>query len=211
MCSNKLLSKIIIYLDEGNIIYDKYQAEKLCLLIRLLNTWNAALNLTSIRDPDRMVTCHIMDCAVVVPYLEGNEIADVGTGAGFPGLVLAILCPYRRYTLIDSVAKKTSFVQTAVSELDLDNVTVCTARSEDLNGRLICDAVVSRAVAPLAKLITYTWNLLRPHGKLFAMKADITSEELANLPAMVAVTELIQLKVPGLNAIRHLVKLERTV
>lgn len=211
MQSNELSDKITKYLNECSITHNICQAEKLCLLIRLLEKWNAALNLTSVREPDRMVTSHIMDCAVVVPHMEGTEIADVGTGAGFPGLVLAVLCPDRHFSLIDAVSKKTSFVRTAVSELELDNVTVCTARSEDLKGRLVCDAVVSRAVAPLGRLISYTWPLLKPHGRLMAMKASITAGELGNLPSTAALISLIPLKVPGLNAIRHLVKLERTV
>ncbi|HAH70937.1 MAG TPA: 16S rRNA (guanine(527)-N(7))-methyltransferase RsmG [Succinivibrionaceae bacterium] len=181
------------------------KVEHMTTLISLLYQWNKALNLTAVRNPEDMVVLHIIDSISVEPCIYGNNIADVGTGPGFPGLVLAILHPEIKFTLIDSVSKKISFVKNAVAVLKLGNVTPVNGRCEELQPEELFDCIVSRAFAPLDKIVNWCRDLLTSEGKFVAMKANLSDEELGNVPKDVVIDRIEKLNVPGLNATRQAV------
>jgi len=161
--------------------------------------WNQRVNLTAIRDPDEMITGHLLDSLSVRPLLQGNDILDVGTGAGFPGLPLAIVEPQREFHLIDSNNKKIMFVQHIAGLLGLDNVTAAKARSEDYAPGYRFDTVIARALAALPKLVEIAGHHVREDGVFVALKGRYPAEELEEVPEPwdYKVTEL---NVPGLKA-----------
>lgn len=192
-----------------SISYTQEQIELLAKLIVLLCKWNKSLNLTSIKDPDHMVVLHILDSAVLSPLLIGKNIADVGTGAGFPGLVLAILNPDKKFTLIDSISKKLSFVKTACVELQLKNVNLINDRCENIQVETPFDCIVSRAFAPLGKMVSWCINLLDKDGTFLAMKANLEDEEIKDIPSFVTIQKIKELHVPTLNAKRQVVYIKK--
>jgi 16S rRNA (guanine527-N7)-methyltransferase len=176
--------------------------------LELLLRWNAAYNLTAVRDPHAMVTRHLLDSLAVAPYVRGATLADIGSGAGLPGLVLAIAAPQRRVTLIDTNGKKCRFQREAVRVLELDNVEVLHARVEDLEGTYDC--IVARAFATLADMLALGGHLLAPDGRWLAMKGRRPDDELDRLPPGFRLESEHALKVPGLDAERHLLVLARS-
>ncbi len=189
---------------------DSAQLEKLATLLILLKSWNKAVNLTAITDEKDMAVLHVMDSAVAVPLLGAAQvIADVGTGAGFPGLVLATLCPDKHFTLIDSVGKKLSFVRTAAVQLGLANVTIVHSRVENFQPDPLFEVVVSRAFAPLDRMCAWCLPLIVPQGHLIALKAHLQDEELHVLPPTVKIDKIETLQVPALDAMRQAVVLSR--
>ncbi|MGH8283761.1 MAG: 16S rRNA (guanine(527)-N(7))-methyltransferase RsmG [Gammaproteobacteria bacterium] len=186
-------------------------AAKLLTFIELLVKWNAAYNLTAVRAPAEMVNKHLLDSLAVAPFLRGESILDVGTGAGLPGIPLAIAFPNRNFTLLDSHGKKTRFVTHAVTTLGLKNVEVVQARAEDYHPAEGFATVISRAFASLADFLKLTAHLCAPGGRWLAMKGERPDDELQPLPAgfrMIAVTPV---HVPGLDVQRCVVKIERQV
>ena len=181
---------------------------KLLAYLALLDKWNRVYNLTAVREPERMVSHHLLDSLAVVPFFEGASVLDVGSGGGLPGIPLAIARPELRVTLIDSVAKKTAFLLQAKAELGLNNLNVITGRVEDFRPDAGFDAIVSRAFSDLREFVTLTRHLLEPGGRWFAMKGLIPYEEIALLPDWVKVSANHALVVPGLDASRHLIVLE---
>jgi 16S rRNA (guanine527-N7)-methyltransferase len=175
--------------------------------VDLLERWNGAYNLTAVRDPLEMVTRHLLDSLAIVPYVHGATLADLGSGAGLPGVPLAIVAPERRVTVVDSNGKKTRFLRAAVRALKLANVDVVEARVETLEGRYDC--VTARAFASLRDMLGWGGRLLAEHGQWLAMKGRIDAAELADLPAGFGVDAIHTLNVPGLDAERHLVVLTR--
>lgn len=175
----------------------------------LLQTWNRAYNLTRITGLDDMAVRHLLDSVTVRPYLAGSAILDAGTGAGLPGIPLALLEPARRLTLMDSVGKKMRFLHQAVSTLGLDNVTLVQSRLEDYPADAGFDTVVCRAFASLADFARSCGRLVAPGGRLVAMKGRRPDEEIAALPAPWRATAVDRVHVPGLDAQRHIVVLER--
>ena len=179
-------------------------------LLAELEKWNRRVNLTAIREPRDMVSAHLLDSLVVRPLLEGNEVLDVGTGPGFPGLPLAIAEPTRRFTLLDSNNKKIMFVQHAAGMLGLNNVVAVKARSEDYAPGQRFDTVIARALAALPRLVEIAGHHVREGGVFVALKGRYPAEELEQLsdtPWGHAVTEL---KVPGRDTgSRHAVLLRR--
>lgn len=173
----------------------------------LLEKWNAAYNLTAVRGRHAMETEHVLDSLAVVPHLavHNGTVVDVGTGAGLPGLVLAIAVPENRYVLVDSNGKKTRFLTQAAHELGLRNVTVFNGRIEDWQPSARVDVVTSRAFAALADMVQGCRALLDGGARVLAMKGVRPDDELAALPADVVVREVIALRVPGLDKERHLV------
>jgi 16S rRNA (guanine527-N7)-methyltransferase len=171
----------------------------------LLERWNAAYNLTAIRDPAEMVTRHLLDSLAILPYVQGATLADLGTGPGLPGIPLAIAAPGREILLVDSNGKKVRFLREAIRALKLEGVRAVQSRVEDVEGRFDC--VTARAFASLADMLTWGGHLLAPHGIWLAMKGKSPDDELPGVPAGFAVRGMHALSVPGLEAERHLVVL----
>ena len=204
---SEILANIKNLMKKTEIECSEEQYDKLATLVELLAKWNNVLNLTAIREIDKMVVLHILDSAVVSPLIsdKGKNIADVGTGAGFPGLVLAILNPQKHFTLIDSVAKKLSFVRTVMVSLGLKNVTIINDRCENIKVEQKFDCILSRAFAPLCKIIEWCENIIDDNGLFVAMKANLEEGELNELPENAEILENIPLSVPGLDAKRQAV------
>jgi 16S rRNA (guanine527-N7)-methyltransferase len=177
--------------------------------VELLERWNQAYNLTAIRDPGEMLTKHVLDSLAVLPFVTVGPVADVGTGAGLPGIPLAIARPDLRFMLLDSNGKKTRFVTQAMAELKLGNVQVVQARSEAHRSTAAFALVVSRAFASLADFAKLAGGLAAPGGRLLAMKGTDPMEEIAALPAGFKLVAVHPLKVPGLDAERCLVEIEK--
>lgn len=193
--------------DHGHAI-DKIARNKLGAFLRLLAKWNRTYNLTAIREPEQMVTHHVLDALSVLPHLParaGLRVLDVGSGPGVPGIPLALARPDAQFVLIDSSQKKTAFLQQAVIELGLANVEVVHERSEDYTPPAPFDVVISRAFADLAGFAASAGRHLAPNGRLYAMKGEHPADEIARLPASYRVVATPALKVPGLDAARHLV------
>ncbi len=178
---------------------------RLLAYLGLLVKWNAAYNLTAIRDPEQMVVKHLLDSLSVLPHVDGDSLIDVGTGAGLPGLVLAIVKPDLAVTLLDSNGKKVRFLRQAIAELGVTNAEAVQARVEEF-GRGF-DRVSSRAFATLADMVAGSRQLLAPGGEFLAMKGQRPDAEIAALPADVVLRGVIPLSVPGLDEERHLVRL----
>jgi 16S rRNA (guanine527-N7)-methyltransferase len=178
--------------------------------LALLSKWNAVYNLTAVRDPAQMVTQHVLDSlAAVAAFDRVKNVLDVGAGGGLPGMVLAIARPEMQVAMIDTVHKKTAFLTQVKAELSLANVTVHTARVEQLQVAQLFQAITSRAFAELADFINWSGHLLAPGGRFIAMKGINPEQELSRLPAGWAVQEVRALTVPGLQAQRHLIFIER--
>lgn len=173
--------------------------------LALLVRWNRTYNLTAVRDPREMVTRHLLDSLALAPHLDGvADLADLGTGAGLPGIPLAIARPALRVALVESNGKKARFLRHAVRTLALDNATVHESRAEALDRPAHFDAITARALATLADIIGFGGHLLRPGGRLLALKGSRPDEEIATLPDGWHAGDLIPLRVPGLDADRHL-------
>ena len=182
---------------------------RLLAYVGLLARWNQAYNLTAIRDPQEMLTKHVLDSLAVLPFVAPTPCLDVGTGAGLPGIPLAIARPDIRFTLLDSNGKKTRFVTQAVAELKLGNVDVVQARTEAWAAPAPFPQVLSRAFASLQDFAKLAGGLAAPGGRLLAMKGARPDEEIAALPAGFRLLAVHPLKVPGLDAERCLVELEK--
>ncbi|KJV05225.1 16S rRNA (guanine(527)-N(7))-methyltransferase RsmG [Methylocucumis oryzae] len=179
--------------------------ERLIDFIKLIAKWNKTYNLTAVRELDAMISLHLLDSLAIMPHLHGKTILDVGTGAGLPGIPLAICCPERQFCLLDSNAKKTRFVQQAVLELKLNNVTVIQQRVEQYHSASGFDTIVTRAFAELSEIIKLTQHLLAPKGIMLAMKSQHLDQE--NLDTLAQAT-VIPLTIPGLDAERNVVRLQ---
>jgi 16S rRNA (guanine527-N7)-methyltransferase len=188
------------------------QQGKLIDYLALLHKWNGVYNLTSVRDPMQMVTQHLLDSLAAVPAFGGAaSVLDVGAGGGLPGIVLAIARPDIKVALIDTVHKKTAFLTQVKAELELANVTVHTARVEQLQVPHKFDVITSRAFADLSDFVNWSGHLLAEGGKFIALKGVAPAEEQQRLPAEWRVTELRPIQVPKLGAERHLVFIQRSV
>jgi 16S rRNA (guanine527-N7)-methyltransferase len=185
-------------------------ATGLLQLITELGLWNQRYNLTAIRQRAAMISHHLLDSLSVHPDLQGERVADVGTGAGFPGLPLALCNPARRFTLIDSTAKKIRFVAHAVEVLALANVQAVHARAEQLSLPAF-DTVVARALAPLPELLGYVQPLCGAHTRVLAMKGRWPQAELAALPRGWRMSGARELHVPHIDAARCVIILQRDI
>lgn len=185
------------------------EAARLLGLVDELARWNSMYNLTGIKTQPQMITHHLLDSLAVSADLAGERIADVGTGAGFPGLPLAVANPQRHFTLIDSTAKKIRFVSHAVNLLQLTNVTALHARAESMRPEVAFDTVVARALAPLPRLLATVAPLCGPASRVLAMKGKWPAAKLAALPPDWRVIASRELAVPGLDAARCVITLGR--
>ena len=192
------------------IALDVAQSEALQRLLNELNDWNQRINLTAIRDPQQQLTKHLLDSLSIQPHLRGRYIADVGTGAGFPGLPLAVINPEKEFLLIDSINKKLRFVEHAAQAMQLQNVAVLHTRAQDYRPARLFDSVVSRAMGSIENFVQWCGHLCAPQGRLLAMKGRYPDEELAAVPKGWRVVAVHELKISGLDEQRHLVELCRS-
>lgn len=186
------------------------QQEKLLSYVDLILKWNRVYNLTSVRNPSQVVTRHILDSLAVYPFIHGPRILDVGSGAGLPGIPLAVANPDWQVVMLDSNAKKTRFIQQAVADLGLANAEAANARLEEFQADLLFDTVISRAFSSVENIASQAGPLCKPDGRMLAMKGVYPLAELEAVPAGFVVREVPRLHVPSLDGERHLVWLERT-
>ncbi|WP_417762878.1 16S rRNA (guanine(527)-N(7))-methyltransferase RsmG [Shewanella sp.] len=199
-----LAAQLQSYLAEANITATVEQQQQLIAFVGLLQKWNKAYNLTSVREPEQMLIRHIMDSLVVSPYLVGDRFIDVGTGPGLPGIPLAILNPDKHFVLLDSLGKRIRFQKQVQIELKLANITPVESRVEAYQPEQGFDGVLSRAFASIADMLQWCHHLPAASGKFYALKGQLDSAELANMPQHYAVEQQITLHVPHLDEQRHL-------
>ena len=200
-----MLNKLSRLLDEAGILLTDHQKNQLVAYVGLLDKWNKAYNLTSVRDPNEMLVRHILDSIVVAPYLQGSRFIDVGTGPGLPGIPLAIVRPEAHFTLLDSLGKRVRFLRQVQHELKLDNVTPVQSRVEAFPAEPPFDGVISRAFASLNDMVSWGQHLPAANGHFYALKGLAQKDEMENLPEGYAIAEVIELHVPQLEGERHLV------
>lgn len=203
-----MLKTLEALLAQADMALTTAQKDKLLGYVALLYKWNKAYNLTSVRPPEQMLVRHIMDSIVVNSHLRGERFIDVGTGPGLPGIPLAIVRPEAHFTLLDSLGKRIRFLRQVQHELELDNVTAVQSRVESFAPSAGFDGVISRAFASLGDMLN--WCAALPHkeeGRFYALKGQLSEEELNALPAGFRVESVIGLRVPGLEGERHIVVL----
>jgi len=198
-------------LEQGAAQFDLHlepaQAGAMIALMDALEAGNRQFNLTAIRDRAGMLRKHLLDSLSAQPYLRGTRIADVGTGAGFPGLPLAIVNPQRHFALIEATAKKARFVEHTAAQIGLANVSVVNERAERYRPPERFDTVIARALASLADFVAYAGHLCAPGARLLAMKGKRPDAEISALPKSFRVLAVHRIKLPGLDDERHLVEL----
>ncbi|HSI28647.1 MAG TPA: 16S rRNA (guanine(527)-N(7))-methyltransferase RsmG [Methylophilus sp.] len=191
----------------ASVVSEEMQ-EKCLAYIALLQKWNKVYNLTAVRDPQEMVSLHILDSLSVLPHIQSGRLLDVGSGGGLPGLIIAITRPDVQITTIDTVQKKAIFMRQVKAELGLANVEVVHGRVETYQPPLPFDQVISRAFSDIALFRRLTLHLIAPHGRWLAMKGVVPDDELQL--ASVIPSEIIRLQVPTLRAERHLIVFENS-
>jgi 16S rRNA (guanine527-N7)-methyltransferase len=189
------------------LLLDAHQGETLLRVVDELEAANAQFNLTAIRDRPGMLHKHVLDSLSLQPYLKGARLADVGTGAGFPGLPLAVVNPTRHFSLIEATGKKARFVAQTAERIGCSNVEVVHARAETYRPFELFDTVMARALSSLADFVAYAGHLCAHDGRLLAMKGKRPDEEISAIPKSFRVVAVHRLKLPGLDAERHLVEL----
>lgn len=196
-------------LRENNIVLSKTATQQICQYLALLQSWNRVFNLTSIDDPKDMVNLHIIDSLVVKDFLHGTRMLDVGSGAGLPGIPLAIANPEQEWVLLDKNNKKTRFLTQVVAELGLVNVEVAHTRTEDFHPNEGFDTILSRAFSDLKTFLETTKHLIKPNGIWLALKGQYPKEELAQLPSCYTMQTIRRVAIKGINIERHLVLLSQ--
>jgi 16S rRNA (guanine527-N7)-methyltransferase len=202
-----LHARLLSGIEESGFAVSGAAVDSLLSYLALLSRWNRTYNLTAVRDPQQMVERHLLDSLVVAPRLVGQRYIDVGTGAGLPGVPLAIVFPERDFHLLDSNGKKTRFLFQVKTALGLDNMTVHHARVQDFHPKLLFEGVLSRAFASLADMVRDCRHLLAENGRFLAMKGRRPEAELAEIRGLCKVLACHRLAVPGLDEQRHLVEL----
>lgn len=197
-------------LEQNNIVISNGMTVSLQHYLELMLKWNNMYNLTAITDPHEMIYLHLVDSLIIAPYVQGKQCLDLGTGAGLPGIPLAIIHPDQQWTLVDKNSKKTRFLIQAVAELGLKNVQVVHFRGEEFHPAHGFDSILSRAFGSLRLFVETTKHLLNPNGELIAMKGKYPDDELADLPAKVSVQSVQRIDINGIDIERHLVCLRLT-
>jgi len=193
------------------LVLDRDTQRRLLDYIALIEKWNRVYNLTAIREPEKMVSHHLLDSLAVAPHLRAKRLLDVGSGAGLPGIPLALAKPETQVTLLDSNHKKAAFLNQAVMELNLKNAEVCSERVESWQSENRFDVIISRAFADMGEFVRITRHLLAPGGMFAAMKGLHPYEEIDKLPPEYKVLQVLPLAIPGVEGARHLVLIGQDV
>lgn len=183
--------------------------EKYIDFLLLLHKWNGAYNLTAIRSFDKMVTHHILDSLSIVPFLSGDRFLDVGTGAGFPGMPLAMYCNEKNFHLLDSCGKKIRFLLHVKNTMHIENVFCECVRMQKYQSTLLFDGIFCRALGRISDIIAGTHHVLGPRGKWFFMKGLIPDQELSDMRHLSYPYTIHPLTVPGVEGARHLIVVEK--
>lgn len=197
-------------LAQTDLEVNENQREQLVGYVEMLNKWNKAYNLTSVRDPMEMLIKHILDSIIVSTYLHGKRFIDVGTGPGLPGVPLAIMNPDCDFVLLDSLGKRIRFIKQATHELGIKNVTPIQSRVEEYQPEDKFDGVLSRAFASMTDMVEWCHHLPKDNtGVFMALKGQLSENEIEHIPEWCTVTGVKALQVPELEGERHLVILSR--
>ena len=208
---SELKQKLNQLIAQSTLVVTEQQKDQLIGYVELLNKWNKAYNLTSVRVPSEMLVKHIMDSIVVSPHLDGDSMIDVGTGPGLPGIPLAIMNPEKSFTLLDSLGKRIRFIKQVIHELHISNVTAVQSRVEDFQPEEKFDIVLSRAFASMTDMVNWCHHLPKEQsGHFLALKGLYPTDEISLLPEWCSVTDIKALTVPELEGERHLGTLSPT-
>jgi 16S rRNA (guanine527-N7)-methyltransferase len=203
-----MLEQLRALVSQTSLKLSEQQLQQCISYIQLLDKWNSAYNLTSVRKPEEMLIKHVLDSLIIAPFLVGQRFIDVGTGPGLPGVLLAIYYPEKEFTLLDSLGKRIRFLNQVKLQLKLSNIHPVQSRVEDHQPDIGYDGVISRAFASINDMLNWCRHLPAPNGRFFAMKGAAVQEEIAALPDFVKVAAVHPLVVPQLQAQRHLVILD---
>jgi 16S rRNA (guanine527-N7)-methyltransferase len=206
---NELLTVLQNCLKKCELIVTEEQQLQLIRYVLMMHKWNKTYNLTSVREPRQMVIKHIVDSIVVAPFLDKVHYIDVGTGPGLPGIPLAIMCPDKQFILLDSLGKRVRFMKQVAYELKIDNIQPIQSRVEDFKPDVEIDGVLSRAFASLKDMLHWCQHLVDSHGVFLALKGQLTTQELDELPLGFILQETIKLDVPDLEGERHIIKIKK--
>ncbi|EGR4488328.1 16S rRNA (guanine(527)-N(7))-methyltransferase RsmG [Vibrio cholerae] len=207
---NPLRVKLDALISKTSLTVTEQQREQLVGYVQLLDKWNKAYNLTSVRDPMEMLVKHILDSLVVSPHLVCERFIDVGTGPGLPGIPLAIMHPDKEFVLLDSLGKRIRFLKQVIHDLKINNVLPVQSRVEEFDPESGFDGVLSRAFASMTDMVNWCQHLPKPNGGVFlALKGVRPDDEITLLPEWCSVTDIKALQVPELEGERHLVILSR--
>jgi 16S rRNA (guanine527-N7)-methyltransferase len=198
-------SILLTALSENQLTLDETAINKLVRYLELMQTWNKVFNLTSITDQREMVYLHIIDSLMTAPFLKGTRFLDVGSGAGLPGIPLAIMHPEQEWVLLDKNNKKTRFMTQVIAELQLSKVQTAHTRAEDFHPEQCFDGILSRAYATLALFIKTTRHLICKNGTFIAMKGKYPQDEIAELTNLAGETTITPLTMKGMTLDRHIV------
>ena len=206
---SELLAILEDSLKDSDLVVTQEKQLQLINYVLLMHKWNKTYNLTSVRDPRDMVIKHIVDSIAVAPFLDKIRYIDVGTGPGLPGIPLAIMCPDKQFVLLDSLGKRVRFMRQVAYELKIANIQPVQSRVEDFVPDVEIDGVLSRAFASLKGMLHWCQHLVDSHGVFIALKGQLPTNELEELPLGFILQETIKLNVPGLDGERHIVKIKR--
>jgi|TARA_B110000240_G_C13508559_1_gene457780 16S rRNA (guanine527-N7)-methyltransferase len=206
---NELLFFLKNSLKKCELTVTEDQQLQLIRYVLMMHKWNKAYNLTSVRDPKKMVIKHVIDSIVVAPFLDEIYYIDVGTGPGLPGIPLAIMCPDKQFILLDSLGKRVRFMKQVAYELKIENIQPVQSRVEDYFPDVKIDGVLSRAFASLKDMLHWCQHLVDSDGVFIALKGQLTTAELDELPLEFTLLETVKLDVPDLEGARHIVKIKK--
>lgn len=205
-----LTEKLQSLINKTDLEVTEQQVALLIQYVELLIKWNKAYNLTSVRDPDEMLIKHLLDSLMVGEHLTGTNFIDVGTGPGLPGIPLSILYPEKNFVLLDSLGKRITFLRQVVFQLKLENVTPVLSRVEKYQPEKPFDGVLSRAFSSLNDMVTWCHHLIAAEqGRFYALKGQLPTDEIQQLPENIEVIESYKIVVPQLEGERHLIELKK--
>ncbi|WP_339768347.1 16S rRNA (guanine(527)-N(7))-methyltransferase RsmG [uncultured Paraglaciecola sp.] len=205
-----LVNLLVGHVSQIDLQVSEIQIRKLVGFVQLLQKWNKAYNLTSVRDAESMLLKHIMDSIVVASHLNQSHYIDVGTGPGLPGIPLAIMLPDTHFILLDSLGKRVRFMKQVAYELKIDNIMPVQSRVEDFVSPHQLNGVLSRAFASLNDMLSWCQHLIDGNGSFIALKGQLPQQEIDELLAGFTVANIIQLQVPELDGERHLIKIVKS-